>query len=362
MFSVQNKYLQNKRKISFGSVFTYMVALNTNVINFHEKHRGKIVGLLNAFFAGSPSVFAALYYHVFSGSGISNKDSFGNFMILFAVTFGIADVMCIIFLRIYSRSPIEQKEDITVNNQELRSVAQIPSDLSSNPENNVNQKDELSPLALFLNIDYQLLTWMFSFVSSVGLVFVNNLTEFGTTFKMDAYNPNLVLIIPITNAIVSVGIGVISDIFKEKVPRLFIFTSASGIFIFALILTMVFAVNSYAVLAFATTLCGIGIGLIWTMGTALMSELFSVKNMGRNWGIAIFLASIVGLEQQIAFGRIYDMNKTNPGDLYCFGIHCIQGGLGMSLGSAVISVLLGIVLIIKRRRRSMQSWTLMKDD
>lgn len=335
-----------------------MVALNTNVINFHEKHRGKIVGLLNAFFAGSPSVFALLYYNVFSGSGISDTDSFGNFMILFAVTFGIADVMCIVFLRIYTKSSIGQKEEIIANSHELKSTDEIPSDSPSTVEN--NEKEELSPLELFRNIDFQLLTWIFSFVSSVGLVFVNNLTELGTTFKMGAYNPDLVLIIPITNAIVSVGIGVISDVYKQKIPRLFIFTSASGIFILALILTMSFSVNSYAVLAFATTLCGIGIGLIWTMGTALMSELFSVKNMGRNWGIAIFLASIVGLAQQIAFGHIYDVNKANPGDLICYGIHCVLGGLGMSLGSAVISVLLGVVLIIKRRR--LQSWTLMRDN
>jgi hypothetical protein len=34
-----------------GSAFTYMVALNTNIINMDKRFRGTIVGLLNAFFA-----------------------------------------------------------------------------------------------------------------------------------------------------------------------------------------------------------------------------------------------------------------------------------------------------------------------
>jgi hypothetical protein len=38
-----------------------MVALNTNIINMDKRFRGTIVGLLNAFFAGSPSVFATIY-------------------------------------------------------------------------------------------------------------------------------------------------------------------------------------------------------------------------------------------------------------------------------------------------------------
>jgi hypothetical protein len=50
-----------------GSAFTYMVALNTNIINMDKRFRGTIVGLLNAFFAGSPSVFVQIYLHVLTG-------------------------------------------------------------------------------------------------------------------------------------------------------------------------------------------------------------------------------------------------------------------------------------------------------
>ena len=53
--------------IGLGSVFTYMVALNTNVINFDSKYRGLIIGTLNCFFAGSPSVFSVVYYKGLTG-------------------------------------------------------------------------------------------------------------------------------------------------------------------------------------------------------------------------------------------------------------------------------------------------------
>ncbi|KAH3700824.1 hypothetical protein DPMN_075804 [Dreissena polymorpha] len=62
----------------FGSVFTYMVALNTNVINFSDRHTGKIIGLLNAFFAGSPSVFATVFYRFFT-SGVSTDPANQDF-------------------------------------------------------------------------------------------------------------------------------------------------------------------------------------------------------------------------------------------------------------------------------------------
>jgi hypothetical protein len=34
-----------------------------------KRFRGTIVGLLNAFFAGSPSVFVQIYLHVLTGEG-----------------------------------------------------------------------------------------------------------------------------------------------------------------------------------------------------------------------------------------------------------------------------------------------------
>ena len=85
-------------------MFTYMVALNTNIINFDQKHTGKVVGLLNAFFAGSPSVFATLYYHVFKDG---DSHDYPSFLLLFAISFGVADLLCIIFLRIYKERDVE---------------------------------------------------------------------------------------------------------------------------------------------------------------------------------------------------------------------------------------------------------------
>ena len=78
-----------------------MVALNTNIINFDQKHTGKVVGLLNAFFAGSPSVFATLYYHVFQNG---KSHDYPGFLLMFAISFGTADLLCIIFLRIYTEN------------------------------------------------------------------------------------------------------------------------------------------------------------------------------------------------------------------------------------------------------------------
>ena len=39
----------------------YMAALVTNMANFHPKHRGKIIGTMDASFSAGPAIFASVY-------------------------------------------------------------------------------------------------------------------------------------------------------------------------------------------------------------------------------------------------------------------------------------------------------------
>ena len=94
-----------------------MVALNTNIINFDQKHTGKVVGLLNAFFAGSPSIFAVLYYHVFQDG---DSHDYPGFLLLFAISFGIIDLLCIIFVRVYRDTDRDPSAVVTVNNEKVK--------------------------------------------------------------------------------------------------------------------------------------------------------------------------------------------------------------------------------------------------
>ncbi|KAJ8307314.1 hypothetical protein KUTeg_015398 [Tegillarca granosa] len=207
----------------FGSVFTYMVALNTNVINFHTKHRGKIVGLLNVFCVGSPFVFAVVYYNIFAGEGISNVDSFGNFMLCFAATFGVCNLLCVLFLHKYTFHFNQDFEPLLSGNKTE------PINSSEKTGSTNTSMEESQPMVikkLVLNVNYHLFAWMLAFAASVGQVYVNNVTEIATT---------------VFRTIVSVTIGLLSDKFKHKIPRLVVFILGSLFFMLSQIVVLLLA-------------------------------------------------------------------------------------------------------------------------
>ncbi|CAH1801113.1 unnamed protein product [Owenia fusiformis] len=58
--------------IGQGTTFAYMTAFVTNLCNFDSKYRGKIVGLLDTFSGGSPSLFALIYATCFVNGHVTD--------------------------------------------------------------------------------------------------------------------------------------------------------------------------------------------------------------------------------------------------------------------------------------------------
>ncbi|XP_060069140.1 uncharacterized protein LOC132549244 [Ylistrum balloti] len=361
-----------------GSVFTYMVALNTNAINFHPKHRGKIVGILNAFFAGSPSVFSALYFHVIGKDDPKSADSFSTLMLVFAVCFVVIDILCIAFMRVYPRTEPADKitPDVKVDGNSDGSIhvynkgfngddVSVDKGLSEQNENtddlktssidsavpNYSIPGDMSLLKILTTLDYHLLTWLFTFASVTGLVYTIALTQTTAALGLDNHNADIVIIIPIANAVISAAIGLISDYFQQRLPRLGILIAGIIAFVTCQCLVVGLA-DKYPVLVTATVINGMGQGIIWSLSPAVMSEMFSVKNLGRNWGIALLASALIGLGAQEAFGALYDAAISIPGEVYCYGMSCVRGGHAVILGMAVLAMILGVALFMRRRKKT----------
>jgi DNA-binding XRE family transcriptional regulator len=52
-----------------------------------------------------------------------------------------------------------------------------------------------------------------------------------------------------------------------------------------------------------------------------MGEVFSLKHIGRNWGIALMIAALFGMLTQEIFGVTYDAHVPD-GEIDCFGMKC----------------------------------------
>lgn len=358
-----------------GSVFTYMVAINTNIINFHAKHSGKIIGFLNAFFAGSPSIYSVIYYQCFTQGDItdtSNQD-FPGFMVMFAVSFAVADLLCIVFLRIYkedvtyvefenvteTEQPFAGKGlDAVANNDAGKEIEKEESENASRetqrikePTNETGNTEHLMTLKQLIKCyNYHLLVLMFSFASVIGLVYVNNITVISKSLHLNSNDNTLTIIIPITNAILSACVGLFSDYFKERIPRLWVVLLGCSVFTASQVLVYLFA-DKLAILVLSTIFVGIGVAIIWSIGPTMMKEMFHIGNFGRNWGLAILVAAVLGACSQEVFGALYDNQVTEENSQQCYGMKCIRGGTAMEIACGGLSIVFGLLLQVMSRRR-----------
>lgn len=325
-----------------------MVALNTNIINMDKRFRGTIVGLLNAFFAGSPSVFVQIYLHVLTG-----EDRYANFLLLFAILFAFVDILCMIFLRIYSDDTHDDTIDILPEKRnepetEMKGISTNTDETSCCTTESKESIETMTLKQILLNLDFHLFSWTFVFAAAIGLVFLNNLTTISQSVELSDRNSVLLIIIPVCNAITSLSLGFLSDVLKSKVPRMILLLLSCVLFTGSLALTM-WKASTFSVLVISTILCGIGTGMIWTLSPTVMSERFCLKNIGRNWGMTILLAAAVGMGIQEVFGHLYDVQTSDASGTTCLGLSCVRGGLAVGLGSGILAILFCIVFITKTR-------------
>ena len=180
--------------------------------------------------------------------------------------------------------------------------------------------------------------------------FINQTTNNGTkntTTCLSEYDDRLTIIIPITNAIVSLSVGLFSDYFIAKLPRLWILIFACVCFLVSQVLVLLFA-DEITFLMLSTVLAGIAIGILWSIAPTVLKEMFYVGNLGRNWGIAILVAALLGFGMQELYGALYDSKITVPGSKDCFGMACVRGGISVCLAAASLSIVFGILMQFRK--------------
>ena len=350
--------------------------------NFDRKHHGKILGGLNSCFAGSGSIFAAVYYRYFSGDDPSDfrNQNFAGFMLLFAIVFGAINLFCVFYLRIVVVDTNEQfselKEDevnkndphcgthISQGNDSYQRLDEVESELVSNRPiksgsdygQASNSKHEAGntgdvPRALkqiLSRLDYQLFIWMFGLSTSVSLTFTVNITIISRSLHLEKYNSYLTITSPIANGINSFFIGFFSDFVILRISRFTIVLFAACISFVSLILVLVLA-DILWLLILTTTLAGLCLSTLWSISPAIMGELFPMENIGRNWGISIMLSALIAFGTNTMYGSMYDGQITETGETHCYGMNCIQGATGVLIGLNVVAIVFGLFLYAKAK-------------
>jgi len=358
----------------FGSVFTYMVSLSTNVVNFKEKDRGKVCGILNTFFCGSAFVFVQIYNNLLDDGDPNSAQGFANMMMLLAITFGIVGILCVLFLRIYTDNDNEGTDIINTHGySDNKNAAEVHDNTDNmdnstgetthyNSTNTTSQNDETnksvqniskpcptSVKAIMKDMNFHFFLWMFALAAGIGVFVTNNITELASALHFQEYNVNLMIIIPLTTTILSTIIGLVSDKTQKCLSRDKLMIVGLAMFLISEVL-YISAAYIIEILILSKIMLGIGISIIWSLGPAIMSEMFHIDNIGRNWGILVFFVAIINFIIQMIYGALYDANKRNPGDLYCYGMNCFRGAFGICIFTSILSIFFNTVLIFRMKQ------------
>ncbi|XP_064598559.1 uncharacterized protein LOC135464913 [Liolophura sinensis] len=361
--------------IGHGSLYTYMSALGTNVRNFRDKHRAKIIGLLDACFGGSPAIFVLVYSEFYTNGHAEDQQNqnVAGFMLLFAIWFAIANFLCVLFLRIYppdsenisnnvSKSGTVQAEEcektvIGASASDAQAYSSFDDNASINADvpdskgvtNKSSKPSEMKQiLLLFLDWKFQYLLWMFIFASVVGLAFVNNVTVVTKSVGLSKIDSVVTALIPVTGILARFTLGPLSDHIKERFARINILLITNVVFAASQFMCIFLADRSWAFIL-ANILSGISIGSLWTFVPAVISEYFGLRDFGRNWGIVILLAALAGIGVQAGYGMIYQSFITDPDTTNCYGLICVKWNFVMMCGLTACAILLNIFLILTTR-------------
>ena len=332
--------------VGVGACLGYMAVFPVMVRNFSMNQRGRIIGIMDAFFSLGPAIFAAIYGAVFVQGHIYDEENqnLWGFFLFSALAFVIIFTLGMIFVR-----PISCEETDMSENSHL--ITPQASSVLSQTEPEVPRKAiDLTGCALFRNTDFHLILWPFIMCTSVQLMFINNIPAYLTAFRNESYNTLLTVLSPVIQVLTKLTVGTLSDLTLSKVPRityLLICNATQTVFL----ILCIFFVNDVILFLFATIAVSIAVGGAWSLNPAMLGDMFGTRYFGRNWGWLILGLSVGGLVLQAAYGVLYDAQvNTNK---QCYGKHCFFWSFIIAVILSLVSVLLNSrLLYVKLRHKT----------
>ena len=303
--------------------------------NFHPKHRGKVVGLLDASFSAGPALVSLLYGVLFKHGhekDEQNQDLKG-FYLTSAIAFGAVGLLGTLFLRECPYDGIEKY-------QELSDDIAVVGEPSVGPQRDGN----LTGFKLLKQVNFHFLFWPYLFCAGLQLTFQTNITAYLKSYDLEQYSTFFTTMNPISGVVSKFIAGFISDKLLAKVPRIAILF-AWNIFQTIVLFLCIFFSNNLAFFVIANLAIGMPNGALWCLTPTMLSEFYGMKYFGRNWGTIMFGNAFGGLLFQRVFGWIYDSSIPYTGQTNCYGLHCFTWSFVMMAVLSACSCLLNVGIL-----------------
>ena len=294
---------------------SYLPTYTVNVGNWSSRHRGKIVGFLQAPYQIGPVFMSILYYSFFAEDQEVNIDegNIGGFFACVSGILGTFTLLAAILTREYKY--IETDEDkehsfLIKNNSEEMKLA----DQSNEPIKHTSFWYGMK------HLDVELIFWAQAMTPAAGMSMLTTMTPMLNSFGYFNLSFTYTTCIPFVILVLKFIITYFSDKYIHKLPRIFsvlILSTCSSI----ILLFCIFYGDHLAVISIAF-LVTISTGEItFSLLPTAFTEKFHISIFGLMFTLGCFVASITSALVQPLAGLLYDI-QTIDGE--CHGLHCFQ--------------------------------------
>lgn len=310
----------------------YMASLTTNMNNFQPKHRGKVVGILDASFSAGPALISFLYGVIFTNGHVNDEENqnLRGFYIMSAICFGVIGLIGILLLHDNpfdaEEIPFNQLQDSEIGGNKIHQMK-------------IMREGDVTGFKLVKTFNFHFLFWAYIFCAGLQLTFQTNITAYLKSFGFEHYSTLFTTLNPIFGVVSKFGAGFLSDAIVHKVPRIAV------LFAFNILQTIITAIcifysNHLSVLVIALIGIGMPNGALWCLTPTMLSEFYGMKYFGRNWGMIMFGNAFGGLLFQRAYGWIYDSSIGYVGQTVCYGLKCFTWSFTMMAVLSLCSCIL----------------------
>lgn len=297
----------------------YMASLTTNMKNFAPKHRGKVVGILDASFSAGPALIALLYGVLFTAGHVTDEENqnLKGFYLMSAISFGAIGVLGAILLH---DNPFEIED---IDDKKMSAVVNDDTE-HEGPE----REGDVTGFQLLKKFNFHFLFWAYIFCAGLQLTFQTNITAYLKSYDLEHYSTLFTTLNPIFGVISKFIAGFMSDAIVHKVPRIAVLFGFN-IFQTVVMVICIFYSNYLSVLVLALIGIGMPNGALWCLTPTMLSEFYGMKYFGRNWGTIMFGNAFGGLLFQRVYGWIYDSSIPYTGQTVCYGLNCFTWSFTM---------------------------------
>ncbi len=303
-----------------------VMAVSINLSNFQKSAHGKVSGTLGCSIFLGGAIFTQLYTRLFASN-------LSDYFLVVTIYTGTVSFLMFLFVR---RFPLDNGYDSMDSNEPNNTT------VTTDPRDSINPWKSyefyaLNSICILLVSGAQVLLFMLSlYTHSLGF---------------EKHDAGLLTMSTIITSLSDLVLGIMSDIFLDRIPRIQIALIISLARMLALLIG-IFHIHYIPALVSLMVTNSITFSVLDTIMTSELHENFGDKHYGKILGMNNTLMGLATLILQYATTWFYEKERKmqDSPDEWCHGKICVLPGLLMMSILNIIAVVLMIMYLYRRRK------------